>query len=882
MKKIENKELMQFILNNILEEGLLIQDFNGRVCHFNKKILEILDLSDKELLSKDNFKLWNLVDENFEKLSLDDFPNYQAVKNLKNIPNTKLGLLDKENKINKWIEVKSIIDFNKKFVISVVNDITNQMDSDIKKIYNSILDDYSIISRADLSGKITYVNKKFIDISGYSKEELIGQNHRKIKSKEHGKSFFKDMWETISSGKIWNGEVKNFKKNGEVYWVDSTIIPRKDKLGRVREYISFRIDITEKKEKQRLLEQQEKLTKEIFTQSADAMMTLEPPHWYFTGSNPATLRLFNVKSHEDFKKLGPWDVSPEKQPCGTLSNEKAKENIIKAMKEGSSSFQWTHSTIDGKPLDCEVLLSRIENHNKVYLQATVRDLTEKKELQRQLDLQKDKKLEQLHDIIKSSPSCLKILNKDGLLLDMNQRGLDLIEADNLESVKLANVFDLVEESHLENFKKMHKKVCDGENSYLVFEIIGLKGTRRWMETYAAPYVLQNGELGHIAITNEITDRIKQEQDLEEQKKLATHNYKLATIGEMAAGVGHEINNPLTIIKGNIQLINNKLKQDDNVDENIFKRIDVINESTKRITSIVDGLRSFARKDDEKEVIFNLSHEIKNSIDLIFEMYTKQGINISKNIEEGIFLDGNIGKIQQILMNLFSNAKDAMLNSSEKNLNISLYKKHKVSIIEIKDTGSGIPDEIKEKIYNPFFTTKEIGKGTGIGLGLVSKFIKEHGGKLNLVSKEGQGTSFIIELPPVEKDQNIRKEAISSNKIKKEVKPKKVLIAEDEEGIRELLNALLTDYNLELIFAEDGKEAIELLKKHDNIELILSDIQMPKVSGLDFLKIARRQLNYNNKFYFISGGVNIDLNDIVDQYNGFLNKPFEIEDIEKII
>ena len=153
----------------------------------------------------------------------------------------------------------------------------------------------------------------------------------------------------------------------------------------------------------------------------------------------------------------------------------------------------------------------------------------------------------LRAMIASTPSCLKIVDKDGRLLAMNPQGIQLIEAPDEESVIGADVYEIVHEDYREQFIEFNKKVCAGDQGHLVFEIVGLEGTRRWMETYAAPYALTNGEYAQIAITNDITEKIEYEREIELQRQALVNSSRLASLGEMAGGIAHEINNPLAII-----------------------------------------------------------------------------------------------------------------------------------------------------------------------------------------------------------------------------------------------------------------------------------------------------------------------------------------------
>ena len=770
-------------------------------------------------------------------------------------------------KINGLIEITAIPyqkEDNSWIAIVCFKDITELSEKEkISLIYSDIMNNHSIISRTGLEGNITYVNSKFEDISGYKLSEVIGKKISLLDSGEHSKEFFKNMWETICSGKIWRGEFKNKKKNGECYWVDSTIVPRKDGYGKIVEYISFNLDITEKKEKEYIIKKQSKKLREIYSQSQSAITTFSVKDNRFTSANPAALNMFGIKTEEEFVKLNPESLSPVLQENGELSSELAKKYIEQAMNTGRASFDWIHCTLDGEIIDCKISLSRIETEEgEAYVQSIIDNVSVQKQLEREIKERNNQKLKELDSILSSTPSCLKIISKNGELIDMNNKGLDLIEADSLESVLGANVYDIVEESDT-----------------LIFQIVGLKGNVRWMETYAAPYCLDSGEVVHIAITNEITDKIRKEEELLEQKKMATHNAKLATIGEMAAGIGHEINNPLAVINGNISIIEKLMNGDDCNKEEVSKRLYNIKKASGRVEGIVKGLRSFSRKDDDTNKVFDFSELMRDSILMVKELYSLEGIVLDDYIEKDLLFNGNRGQIQQVIMNLLKNAKDAMDGKTIKNLTVNIKKKDDYLELSVEDTGCGIPDSIKDKIFNPFFTTKDVNRGTGIGLSLCNNFIKENNGHLILKSKENEGTEFLIKFP-YEADLRLEADVDEESRFNGEIKVKKILIVDDEEGIRDILDEMFSEYDLDLLFAENGKEALSIYENHKDIDMIVSDMQMPKLNGLGLLKELRNNSLYNGKFYFITGGVNLNLEELESGIDGVFSKPFDEEEIKK--
>jgi len=358
----------------------------------------------------------------------------------------------------------------------------------------------------------------------------------------------------------------------------------------------------------------------------------------------------------------------------------------------------------------------------------------------------------LREMIAATPSCLKIVDKEGKLLAMNPQGIQLIEAADEESVVGADVYSLVQEDHRESFIKLNKNVCSGENGHLIFEIIGLEGTRRWMETYAAPYVLTNGEYAQIAITNDITEKVEREKEIELQRQALIGSTRLASLGEMAGGIAHEINNPLGIIMGIAGHLRLHTRRQGIQDELLEEGFDRIEETVKRISSIIKGLRSFSRDtSNENFKIVKLSHIVSETLELTREKAKNNNVDLHCSIDVDAFISCQPVQISQVIMNLFINSMHAVRLLDEKWISLETEQKSDGYIhLKITDSGKGIPAEHRSKIMEPFFTTKPLGQGTGLGLSISAGIIKTHSGSLDLNS-QSPNTQFIIGLPIVDEE-----------------------------------------------------------------------------------------------------------------------------------
>ncbi len=380
-----------------------------------------------------------------------------------------------------------------------------------------------------------------------------------------------------------------------------------------------------------------------------------------------------------------------------------------------------------------------------------------------------------------------------------------------------------------------------------------------------------------------TKEVELEKSLEIERVKSLHTAKLASIGQLAAGVGHEINNPLAIISGLIKITEQMIENgaDSKTISDKFRKMD---SSVLRIANIVKGLRTFALSDRNEVTEFDPFILVNETVNFIREVYHAEGISISVNEEKNnvVTMTANRGRIQQVLVNLLSNAKDASLGKEERKISLSVTSEKNEIEISVTDNGSGICPKIREKIFEPFFTTKDVNLGTGIGLSLVNTIVKEHDGKIELKSDLGVGTEFKIRLPVQLKSTS------AVNLVNKPAMRKidrRVLLVDDEADLGEVLKEILSYHFTEIITAESAAEALRILKE-EKIDLVLSDIKMPVMDGFDFLKAIRKEPSVADvKFLFLTGGIEMtpaELKIVKTDSDGVFYKPVKIPDLlEKI-
>ncbi len=278
----------------------------------------------------------------------------------------------------------------------------------------------------------------------------------------------------------------------------------------------------------------------------------------------------------------------------------------------------------------------------------------------------------------------------------------------------------------------------GEKEELV-EIVG--GKQLWIRWAMKPWIDARGDVGGIIFMAENISNHK-----EAQMHLA-QNSKLSALGEMAGGIAHEINNPLSIIKGYVDLINrHNLRQTLNA-ENLELYLTKIDQTISRISKIVTGMKRFSRESSRDEKVkYPLSKIVEDTLDICLEKMNNHGTKIDiQNDSLNLEVFCRPVEISQVLLNLLNNSFQSTSSLNQSWINLKIYDVNNVIMIKIKDSGKSLSEEIKNKLFQPFFTTKEVGVGTGLGLSISRGIIEEHGGKLYYDDKESN-TTFVIELP----------------------------------------------------------------------------------------------------------------------------------------
>jgi PAS domain S-box-containing protein len=374
--------------------------------------------------------------------------------------------------------------------------------------------------------------------------------------------------------------------------------------------------------------------------------------------------------------------------------------------------------------------------------------------------------------------------------------------------------------------------------------------------------------------------ITRETELETQLRQAQ---KMQAIGQLAGGIAHDFNNLLQVILG----YTSKILDDPTVAVDTRKRLETISDASKKAANLVRQLLIFSRRDMVAQQPVNANTVISDVLGLLKRTIGEQ-ITIDYAPEPFLpLIKADAGQMHQIMMNLCVNARDAMpqggtifIRTSHVCLvdhfvrNHSWARKGSYVRIEVRDTGIGIPPEIREHIFEPFFTTKKLGKGTGLGLATVYGIVKSHAGLIYVDTTSDKGSSFQVYLPITEEqEKDVEPSANTSCEIP--TCPATILMAEDDDMVRSLALEVLEDAGYTVIEAVNGEEAVELfMANRDSIDLVLLDVIMPKMSGQQAWEKIH-ELNPDLPVIFSSGYSFNELkkNTLITEKGRLIQKPY---------
>jgi two-component system cell cycle sensor histidine kinase/response regulator CckA len=488
--------------------------------------------------------------------------------------------------------------------------------------------------------------------------------------------------------------------------------------------------------------------------------------------------------------------------------------------------------------------------------------------------------EQYRDLVELSPETIYIQQK-GKFVFVNGAGVEMFGATAQEDLLGKPVLDFTHpdcwdtaSAWVRMEREKGKVISSVEEKYIRVDGIPVE-----MEVSAVP-IDYLGKPALQVFARDITGRKRLEDQLRQSQRIEA-------VGRLAGGIAHDFNNLMTVITGYVGLSKKRLGNP----ELLAKGLDEIGKASNRATRLTTQLIAFSRKQilqpqilDLNQIVSNLDKMLLRLIGENIELLTVLGINIGK-------VKADPGQIEQVVVNLALNARDAMPEGGRLNIETAgeILDEHSIHQyrdlppgpyvkLVMRDTGVGIDENTISHIFEPYFTTKEVGKGSGLGLATVYGIIRQSGGDVRVESELGKGSTFTILLPRATEAESVEEDIdmIQETPRGKET----ILLVEDEEPVRNMLRETLEEAGYTVLEAPDGGEALSLLSRPgQKVHLILSDVVMPKMGGMDLAgQVA--SLHPGIKMLLISGYPETAIGQQDETGGGlpFLFKPFTPHDL----
>ncbi len=721
------------------KDGFWVIGLDGKIHEVNDAYCRMVGYTRKELLTMNVADVevdekWGKVQPRTENILINGYDSFETRHQCKD------GHI-RELEIN-----ASLMDLRgERFFFAFMRDITERKHAErilqgSEEKWRSLTENLpDLVMLLDVDYTIHFVNRA---ISGLSKEQLIGKSKLDFVHPDYHQIAIDCLERVAKSGKMSQYESLYITAEGETQYFDVRISGLKDRDGNNTGFISTSNNITERKK----AEERIRRFSRIFEDSLNEIFLFKTDTLKFIQVNSAALKNLGY-SMEELQKLTPVDLKPK-------ISGKVFARMIEPLLNGEKEkiiFETIHQRKDQSVYDVEVHVQLLHYQNESLFAAIILDITHRKKAEESM-LESEKRFLSLFDSISDG---IIICDQSGNITQLNQGAQDMFGYKIDEIVGSSASILMPEKYRADHEKGMQYTMKTGKGKHLgeIREYVGLKkdGSSFPLELSLSSWQTHSTRFV-AAIVRDISTRKKVE---EEKKRVEAHlrqQQKLEAVGTLAGGVAHEINNPITGIMNYARLISDRLEPA----SNLRQFAEGISKETERVATIVSNLLTYARQDKESHSPARIDDILNNTISLIGTIVRRDQIDLQLDIPVGLpKIKCRSQQIQQVLMNLLTNSRDALNErypqyDPDKIMNVTVRPFEEGGRrwlrIMVEDHGTGIPDVIKERMFDPFYTTKDRTKGTGLGLSISLGIVKEHHGRLFCESVKNKYTRFYLELP----------------------------------------------------------------------------------------------------------------------------------------
>jgi two-component system cell cycle sensor histidine kinase/response regulator CckA len=734
----------------------------------------------------------------------------------------------------------------------------------------------------DEKGVLTYVNEYFSKMLGYTIDEMIGRSTLDFYYDEESRKTQEEIFANRRVGMRdpTPYEVTWRKKNGQKVYSILSPTPSFDTHGRYTGSFAIHTDITERKRAEEALRESEERFRLAF-ENANTGVCLVDLEGNLTKVNNKMCEIFGY-TKEELEHMTVNDIAHSEDI--NKSPAFIQRTLRGETDRGTFEKRYIHKK--GHVVTCQVSSSLVRNADgyPLYFISHVHDITERKQAEELLQKERETSL----SILENAPYGVALIGKGGHYIYINP------EFTNMTGYTLQDIptgkdwYQKAFPDQRERERAIQVWKEDRSKEKMMDREFGIHcKDGKIKEIEIRVNFLKNGHA--LIVLRDITEQKLSQEKMESLREQLRQSQKMEAIGRLAGGVAHDFNNLLTIIKGYSQLSLIELKED----SLLKKNIEHIHTATDRAANLVRQLLAFSRRQILEMKVLDLN-AILATLDNMLRRVIGEDIELTTILAEDLGrVKSDPGWIEQAIMNLVVNSRDAMPSGGKLTIETGNADLDEAStyghvgvepgryvMLSVSDTGVGITPEVMERLFEPFFSTKEKDKGTGLGLSTVYGIVKQSDGDIWVYSEPGKGATFKIYLPRVDEPLEERREKVLGDELLRGSET--ILLVEDEENVRKLALRVLERQGYKVLSACDGDDALLICEQFkDPIHLMLTDVVMPRMSGHELAK-RLKSLHPKMKVLYMSGYTDdtIVLHGVLVEGVNYIQKPFTVDALTK--
>ena len=652
------------------------------------------------------------------------------------------------------------LDASGKVVVVVIVDITERklaeekLRASLKEVEDlrMALNEHAIVAVTDPQGRITEVNEKFCEISKYSREELLGQDHRMLNSGAHSKTFFRGLWQTICQGRAWQGDIKNRAKDGSYYWVATTIVPFLDEHRKPRRYVAIRADITPRK----LAEEARSRLLGVIHSSDDAIIS-KTLDGMITSWNAGAERLFGYRAEEAVGRPIRMLIPEERlHEADSILARISRNELV-------SHFETERVRKDGSRVDISVSISPVHDDEGRVVGASkiARDITASKRAAAAL---RESEIFN-REVLNALTAHVAVLDREGRIVVVNEawRRFAATQMPGLQAEWIGvNYLDMCERAAHEDHDETAREVLGGLREVLqgTREYFGIEypchspQQRRWFRLHVCPMSTRTNAV--VTAHEDITSRKLAEEavrevnnQLEERVAMRTAELEAANkeLESFSYSVSHDLRAPLRAVDGFSQAVLEDFGQ--TLPEEGRRQLETIRKGAQRMGCLIDDLLAFSRLSRAGMSVRNV--DMNQLVQTVLE--DLRGEESTRDIDWRIgvlpLARGDAALLRQVWVNLIGNAHKYTRNRNPAVIEVGSRQEGREQVYYVRDNGSGFDMRYAQKLFGVFqrLHRPEEFEGTGVGLAIVQRIIHRHGGRVWAQAAVDQGATFFFILNP---------------------------------------------------------------------------------------------------------------------------------------